>query len=159
MSKGVGRKQRPRVAPTEFARRLVKSREERGLSRAALAEAANVTESLLCRLETYERTSTEAETIFRLANALHVRPEWLWRGVEPREVTAGEKKLAELRRNYEKVQDEDLAEALRRARRRYHPSIVAVADAFARNGERHTPDGWIARLDEVAESLARLLPS
>jgi hypothetical protein len=33
-----------------------------------------------------------------------------------------------------------------------------VANTFARNGERHTVDGWIARLEEVTEKLSPLLP-
>ena len=158
MAKGVERKRGGKPPPTEFGLRLVRIREARGFSRADLASKAEVTESLLCRLETYPRGSTEAETIFRLANALEVRPEWLWRGVEPRDISAGEKRLAELRRSFEKVQDDELAEAVRTVKPRHHQGIVAVAEAFARNGERHTVDGWIARLEEIAEKLSPLLP-
>ena len=158
MAKSVERKRRPKLPPTEFGLRLASIRNARGLSRGDLASKAEVTESLLCRLETYPRGSTEAETIFRLATALDVRPEWLWRGIEPREISAGEKRLAELRRNFEKVTDEQLAQGLKKASHRYHHSIVAVAETFARNGERHTADGWIARLDEISEKLSPLLP-
>lgn len=127
--------------------------------RADLAVKAAVTESLLCRLETYPRNATEAETVFRLARALEVRPEWLWWGNEPRELDASERRLAEIRKRMEDVADEQLAEALKKPRRKYHPGIVAVAMTFARNGERHTAEGWIARLEEIAAKLSPLLPS
>ena len=129
------------------------------MSRGDLAVEAGVTESLLCRLETYARGSTEAETVFRLATALTVRPEWLWKGTEPKELAPAEKRLAELRRRLEKVDDKELEDAIVKSRRRHHPAIIGVANTFAANGERHTVDGWIARLDEIAEKLAPLLPS
>ncbi len=158
MGRSASRKRGAHSSPSAFGVRLAKLRDERAMTRGELALAAGVTESLLCRLETYARGSTEAETVFRLASALSVRPEWLWRGVEPKELAPAEKRLAELRKRLENVDDKELEEAVAKARRRHHPAIIGVANTFASNGERHTVDGWIARLDEIAEKLGPLLP-
>lgn len=130
------------------------------MSRKDLAVAANISESGLCRLETNPGGSTEAETVFRLGRALGVRPEWLWHGIEPMDLTPADKRIAELRRKLEnvEVEDEELDQAIRKGTKRHHTAIIAVANTFARNGERHTVDGWIARLDEITEKLSPLLP-
>jgi transcriptional regulator with XRE-family HTH domain len=143
-----------------FGERLASTRELREMSRKDLALAANISESGLCRLEVNPGGSTEAETIFRLARALGVRPEWLWHGIEPMDLTPADRRIAELRRKLEnaEVEDPQLDQAIRKGAKRYHPAIIAVANTFARNGERHTVDGWIARLEEVTEKLSPLLP-
>lgn len=159
MAKSAVTKRPVKPAPSEFGGRLAKTRLERGLTRDQLAQRANVTNSLLCRLETTPRNSTEAETIFRLAGALRVRPEWLWRGVPPKNVDSAEQEVADLRAALEKVHDEPLAAAIKKAKRHYHPGVLAVAAVFARDGERHTVEGWIARLDEIADTMSPLIPT
>jgi hypothetical protein len=57
------------------------------------------------------------------------------------------------------ILDEELAGAVNRSEKKYHRAIVVVASQFARSGERHTIDGWTARLDEIAEKLSPLLGS
>lgn len=158
MAKSAVTKRKEKAPPSEFAARLAKVRVERGFSRDDLAERANVTNSLLCRLETTPRNSTEAETIFRLARALKVRSEWLWWGVLPKNVETAEQEVADMRAALAKSKEESLSAALKKAKRQYHPGVIALAEAFAKNGERHTADGWLARLDEIAETMAPLIP-
>jgi transcriptional regulator with XRE-family HTH domain len=143
-----------------FSERLVIARELRNLSRLELCERTSLSPSLLCRLEGFTRGSTEAETVFRLANALDVRPEWLWHGVEPMEHGSPERRLRELRRKLAEPVSEDanLARALRKEARADDAVTVAVARALAERGERHTVDGWLARLGEIREQLEPLLP-
>jgi hypothetical protein len=57
------------------------------------------------------------------------------------------------------IPDEKLAQAVNQAEKKYHRAIVVVASQRARSGERHTIDGWTARLDELAEKLSPLLGS
>ena len=157
---------RPRTQPRAgsiagtFGERLVKTRELRGLTQSELAVQAGISKSALSRLESFVRGSTEAETVLRLSDVLEVRPEWLWWGREPFEASPAERRLTELRRRLEKsdVEDENLALALKKSRQIYHDGVVVLANALARRGERHTPDGWLARLEEIRERLEPLLP-
>jgi hypothetical protein len=57
------------------------------------------------------------------------------------------------------LEDESLQMALKKSRKTYHDVIVIVANAMARRGERHTADGWLARLEEIRERLEPLLPA
>ena len=143
-----------------FSERLTKARELRGMTRAELAEKSGLTVSGLSRLESFTKGSTEAKSVFQLAHALDVRPEWLWNGVEPMEPEAGEKRLAEIRKRLEAgdIDDTRLDDALKKAQHPYNRVIVAVASALARGGERHTVDGWTARLEEIRSTLEPLLP-
>ena len=157
---------RPRTQPRAesiagtFGERLVKMRELRGFTQSDLAVRAGISKSALSRLESFVRGSTEAETVLRLSDVLGVRPEWLWWGREPSEASPAERRLTELRKKLEKsdVEDENLALALKKSRQTYHDGIVILASSLARRGERHTPDGWLARLDEIRERLKPLLP-
>lgn len=161
MTKARPTKASPATTPpkgSSFSERLGKTRELRGLTRAELAAKSGLTVSGLSRLEGFSKGSTEAKSVFQLARALDVRPEWLWSGVEPMELDAGEKRLAEIRKRLESgdIDDSRLEDALDRAS--YNRVIVAVASALARSGERHTVDGWIARLEEIRLTLEPLLP-
>lgn len=148
------------VRAITFSERLARTREMRGLTRLELCERASVSPSLLCRLEASTRGSTEAETVFRLSNALDVCPEWLWRGVEPMEPSAPERRLRELRRKLAEPVSEDanLDLALQKVPAGYDGVMVAVARALAGKGERHTVAGWLSRLEEIRERLDPLLP-
>lgn len=153
-------KKRSRSLAGTFCERLVKMRNLRGMNQSDLAVRAGISKSVLSRLESFVRDSTEAETVLRLADALGVRPEWLWWGRGPTEPDQAERRFAELRRKLEskEVLDEDLAAALKKARNAYHDVVVTVASSLANRGERHTVDGWIARLDEIAAQLKSVLP-
>ncbi|MGH7282824.1 MAG: helix-turn-helix domain-containing protein [Polyangiaceae bacterium] len=143
---------------TSFSERLAWARELRGLTRAELAAKSGLTVSGLSRLEGFSKGSTEAKSVFQLARALEVRPDWLWSGEEPMELEPGERRLAEIRRRLESgdIHDPRLEEALSRAPQ--DRVIVAVASGLARGGERHTVEGWIARLEEIRTTLEPLLP-
>jgi hypothetical protein len=52
-----------------------------------------------------------------------------------------------------------LAEAVRRARGKFHVCVVATANALADLGERHPIDGWLRRLDEIQGVLEPHLPA
>lgn len=163
MSKPQARGRKPTPASMKnngFSDRLAKTRALRSMERKDLALATGLSESALCRLETNPGGSTEAKTVFKLARALDVRGEWLWEGTEPMELAPSDKRILELRKKLEnaEIADEELDRAVRRGQKRHHPAIVAVANEFARAGERHTADGWIARLEEIAASLSPLLP-
>ena len=151
---------RTRSLDGTFCQRLVKMRELRGMNQSELAVRAGLSKSGLSRLESFVRDSTEAETVLRLADVLGVRPEWLWWGRGPTEPGQAERRLSELRRKLERsdLDDESLELALKKSRRTYHDVIVIVANAMARRGERHTPEGWLARLEEIRERLEPLLP-
>ena len=143
-----------------FCERLVKMRNLRGLSQSDLAVRAGISKSVLSRLESFVRDSTEAETVLRLSDALGVRPEWLWWGRGPTEPDQAERRFNELRRKLEKadVEEADLAAALKKAAKAYHDVVITVAGSLASRGERHTVNGWIARLDEIEEQLRAVLP-
>ena len=126
--------------------RLEKMRRARALSQAELSRKSGVAKSLLSRLESTERPSMAAETLLRLAAALEVRPEWLWRGEGPMDVA---EQSAE-RRQFMAV--------LEGKADKYHASVLAVATTLSSGGERHTSAGWIARLDEIQSILAPILP-
>jgi transcriptional regulator with XRE-family HTH domain len=128
--------------------RLLLARGSRGYSQADLARHSGVAGSLLSRIENEERPSLAAETLFRLASALGVRPEWLWRGTGPM-LADGSDDISS---------HEMLAQAVEQSRGRFHASVIATADVFARGGERHTAEGWITRLEEIQQALAPLLP-
>lgn len=152
-------KKRSQSLAGTFCERLVKMRNLRGLSQSDLAIRAGISKSVLSRLESFVRDSTEAETVLRLSDALGVRPEWLWWGRGPTEPDQAERRFNELRRKVEKadVEDSELAGALKKAKS-YHQVVVTVAGSLASRGERHTVTGWIARLDEIQEQLRAVLP-
>lgn len=137
--------------------RLRKIRRARGLTRAELAAKANLPEERVARIETRAGATAARMTLFRLANALEVRPEWLRSGAEPSTPSTVEKRLVRIYAQMDIVRDAQLAEAIKQARHRYHRGIVIVASTFAEWGERHTVEGWMARLDEIAETFAPLL--
>jgi transcriptional regulator with XRE-family HTH domain len=128
--------------------RLLLARGAQGYSQADLSRESGVADSLLSRIENEERPSLAAETLFRLATALQVRPEWLWRGTGPMMADGSD----------DMTSHEVLAEAVEKAHGRFHSSVIATANVFARGGERHTVDGWLTRLDEIQGALRSLLP-
>lgn len=146
-----------RCRSNELGTRLRNLRLERGLERAELAAKANVPEARIARLETRSGAAAGQMTIFRFSSALGVRPEWLQSGRGRRAPDAIEKRLIRLYAEMDIIRDEQLARAIKRSKRRYRRSIVVVANSFAQKGERHTADGWIARLDEISRKLSPLL--
>ncbi len=69
----------------EFRERLIRLREERGLSPTELARLAEVDQGNLSKIEASERkdNNTSAKTVIRLARVLGVHPEYLWTGDGP----------------------------------------------------------------------------
>jgi transcriptional regulator with XRE-family HTH domain len=130
----------------ELPVRLEAARRARALSQADLSRKSNVARSLLSRLESTERPSLAAETLLRLSDALGVRPHWLWKGTGPMNMAEDDPELREF------------AATLDGVAAKYSASALAVAKTFATAGERHTPSGWIARLDEIESILAPILP-
>jgi transcriptional regulator with XRE-family HTH domain len=125
---------------------LEQVRKARTLSQADLSRRSGVAKSLLSRLESDLRPSLAAETLLRLSSALGVRPEWLWRGEGPMDAT-------------ERNADwEQFTAALEGKASNYPAPVIAVANSLALGGERHTTQGWIARLDEIQSILAPILP-
>jgi transcriptional regulator with XRE-family HTH domain len=131
----------------EMPARLEKLRSARALSQADLSRKSGVAKSLLSRLESVERPSMAAETLLRLAAALDVRPEWLWRGEGPMDAAEHSAERKQFTAVLEGKAD------------KYHAAVIAVATTLAAGGERHTTAGWIARLDEIQSMLAPILPS
>lgn len=148
--KRTSRKSSDKVTATwrKLPTRLLLARGSRGYSQADLARRSGVADSLLSRIENEERPSLAAETLFRLATALDVRPEWLWRGTGPMLADGSDDMTAH----------EALADAVEKVRGRFHASVIATADVFARGGERHDVEGWVTRLEEIQRALAPLLP-
>ncbi|MGB3289931.1 MAG: helix-turn-helix transcriptional regulator [Burkholderiaceae bacterium] len=68
----------------QFADRLHRARNLRGLSQAALARACGLSQSAIANYE--NKTRQTAKGIFRLAEALQVNPAWLAQGIGPMEV-------------------------------------------------------------------------
>jgi transcriptional regulator with XRE-family HTH domain len=126
--------------------RLERARSARGLSQADLSRRSGVAKSLLSRIESQERPSLAAETLLRLSAALGVRPEWLWHGTGVMDAGG------------ELTEHEKLAQAIEQSGRAFHRTVVAVANAFATEGERHMIDGWLDRLREIEKRLEPLLP-
>ena len=159
MASSVGRKKKS-IGDVGFPERLVAARLLRGYGLVELAEMAKVDKGRLSRMEHSFRAATEAETLFRLSDALKVRPEWLWRGVEPMEPDGASKRLRALRRHLESrdVPDPNLTEAIEKAAGRHHLAVIAVAKAIAMNGESHTVEGWLARFSEIESRVKPILP-
>jgi transcriptional regulator with XRE-family HTH domain len=143
-----------------FGQRLERARLHRAMTQADLAVKSGVGKSVLSRLEREVRRSTEAETLLRLSAALDVRPQWLWHGEEPMELR--DAKRASWKKHsapIEDIDDANLKIAIAKSRKSFHRSILAVAVSLSRDGERHTVSGWRARLEEIRESLAAILPT
>ncbi len=143
-----------------FSERLSRARSLRGLLLTDLATQSRVDKGQLSRLENGLQTRPSAEAVFSLSEVLGVRPEWLWRGIEPMEADATEKRLRELRQHLEQqdADDEVLRSALKKASGRFHATVFAVARTFALSGERHTLDGWLARFSEIETQIKPILP-
>jgi len=148
------------VGDPGFPERLAAARMLRGYGVVELGQLANIDPGRISRMEHSFRSATEAETLFRLSDTLKVRPEWLWRGVEPMEPEGALKRLRALRRVLESrdVQDPNLTEAIEKAGSRHHLAVIAVAKAIAMNGESHTVDGWLARFAEIESRVKPILP-
>jgi transcriptional regulator with XRE-family HTH domain len=142
-----------------FGGRLAEARLHGGMSQADLALASGVGTSVLSRLERETRRSTEAETLLKLSTALNVRPEWLWRGEEPMVADAARAEWKKHSAPLEDVEDANLRLAIAKSRKAFHRSVLAVAVALSRDGERHSVNGWRARLEEIRDALAPILPS
>lgn len=143
-----------------FSERLASTRALRKLTLIELSEQSGVDKGQLSRLENALQSRPSADAVFRLSEALNVRPEWLWRGVEPMEADAAERRLRELRRQLEEqdADDVDLKAALKKATGRFHMTVFAVAKTLALSGERHTVDGWLARFEEIDNRVKPILP-
>ncbi len=147
-----------------FGARLEAARTKRQLTQSQLAERTGLGKSLLSRLEREVRGSTEAETLLKLTAVLEVRPEWLWRGEGPMDISPTERKLWAERKLWEDAvlgasHDPNLRASITELASKFHPSVVAVAETLSRNGERHTVSGWKNRLAEIDESLSPILPT
>ena len=142
-----------------FGARLGEARLHRGMSQADLALASGVGTSVLSRLERETRRSTEAETLLKLSAALNVRPEWLWRGEEPMVADATRANWKKQSAPLEDVEDANLKLAIAKSRKSFHRTVLAVAVSLSREGERHSLSGWRARLEEIRETLAPILPT
>jgi transcriptional regulator with XRE-family HTH domain len=135
------------IAWRELPKRVEEARVARGLTQAELSRRSGVSRPLLSRIESEGRPSLAAETLLRLSAALGVRPEWLWCGTGMMDAAG------------QVVEQEVLAEAVKRSTGAYELPVIAAANAFAAGGERHTVDGWLARLDEIQAMLGPLLPA
>ncbi|MEO8797675.1 MAG: helix-turn-helix transcriptional regulator [Polyangiaceae bacterium] len=143
-----------------FSERLARTRALRGLLLTDLATQSGVDKGQLSRLENGLQSRPSAEAVFNLSEALEVRPEWLWRGIEPMEADAAEKRLRELRQHLEQqdVDDEVLRSALKKVSGRFHATVFAVAKTLSLSGERHTLEGWLARFSEIEKQVKPILP-
>lgn len=143
-----------------FSERLVRARALRGMKLVELATQSGVDKAQLSRLENGLQSRPSAEAVFSLSETLDVRPEWLWRGIEPMEADAAEKRVRELRQQLEQqdADDDVLRSALRKASGRFHPTVFAVAKTLAVSGERHTVDGWLSRFSEIESRVKPILP-
>ena len=158
MASPVGRKKS--IGDVGFPERLVAARTAARLRALELAEIANIDKGRLSRMEHSFRAATEAETLFRLSDALKVRPEWLvarsgahgtrrcLEAFAGAEATSGKPRRA----------DPNLTEAIEKANGRHHLAVIAVAKAIAMNGESHTVEGWLARFAEIESRVKPILP-
>ena len=160
MAPARARQPKQKRSDAAFSARLASARTRRKFTLVELSEKSGVDKAQLSRLENAQQFRPSADAIFRLSEALGVRPEWLWLGVAPMEADAAEKRVRELRDQLEQqdAEDESLRSAIKKASGRFHFAVFAVAKTLALSGESHTAAGWLARFEEIESRVRPILP-